>query len=122
MSTFTDVLGRTARRIPEARLLMVMGSDAIPIERVAPGGESARALEAVAAEYTTALRSAVTASADTGLGALQELTVATERMTALIVSITPEYYLFAALQPQALVGRARYALRLASAELAREFV
>jgi hypothetical protein len=43
-------------------------------------------------------------------------------MTALMVGITPEYFLFAALSPGALAGRARFALRMASLALEREFV
>ena len=121
MTAFKEALRRVVERVPEARLVMVMGKDAIPIERLGRADDPSRSLEAVAAEYTTALRSAVSASSDTGLGELRELTVVTQGMTAMIVSITPEYYLFAALSPKALIGRARYALHLASLELAREF-
>ena len=42
-------------------------------------------------------------------------------MTALLVGITPEYFLFAALSPGAF-GRARFALRLAGLSLQHEFV
>ncbi len=51
----------------------------------------------MAAEYTTLLRASVSAAADTGLGDLQELSVVTEKMMALLVAITSEYFLFAAL-------------------------
>ena len=54
-------------------------------------------LEAVAAEYTTLLRASVSAASDTGLGDLRELSVVTEKMMALLVGITREYFLFAAL-------------------------
>ena len=58
-------------------------------------------LEAVAAEYTTLLRASVRRGSDTGLGDLQELTIVTEKMVALLVAITAEYFLFAALSPGA---------------------
>ena len=45
----------------------------------------------------------------------------TEKMTALLVGITAEYFLFAGLAPGALLGRARFALRLAGLALEREF-
>jgi hypothetical protein len=48
--------------------------------------------------------------------------VVTDRMTALLVAITPEYFLFAALAPGALHGRARFALRMAGDGLQQEFV
>ena len=41
--------------------------------------------------------------------------------TAILVAITPEYFLFAALDPGAMAGRARFALRAASFALEREF-
>jgi predicted regulator of Ras-like GTPase activity (Roadblock/LC7/MglB family) len=75
----------------------------------------------VAAEYTTLLRASVSAASDTGLGDLLELSVVTEKMTALLVGITSEYFLFAGLAPGALLGRARFALRIAGLELEREF-
>ena len=43
-------------------------------------------------------------------------------MTALLVAITPEYFLFAALAPGRPAGRARFALRLAGLALQQEFV
>ena len=78
-------------------------------------------LEAVAAEYTTLLRASATTASDTGLGDLRELSVVTEKMTAVIVAITKEYFLFASLAPGALMGRARFALRLATLALEKEF-
>jgi predicted regulator of Ras-like GTPase activity (Roadblock/LC7/MglB family) len=117
---FGEALRAIATRVPETRLVMVMGTDGIPIERLVVDADAS--LEAVAAEYTTLLRAGLTASADTGLGQLQELAIVTDKMTALIVAITAEYFLFAALKPEALVGRARFALRMAGRSLEQEFL
>jgi predicted regulator of Ras-like GTPase activity (Roadblock/LC7/MglB family) len=118
MAIFADTLRQAAARVPEAQVVMLMGTDGIPIDRFVsrPDGN----LEAVAAEFTTLLRASVSASGDTGLGSLQELSVVTERMTILLLGVTEEYFLFAALDPGALLGRARFALRLASFALERE--
>jgi predicted regulator of Ras-like GTPase activity (Roadblock/LC7/MglB family) len=105
--------------VPETQVLILMGTDGIPVEKLVVQPDPN--LEAVAAEYTTLLRASVSAAADTGLGDLLELSVVTERMTALLVGITPEYFLFAGLDPGALVGRARFALRLAGLSLEKEF-
>jgi predicted regulator of Ras-like GTPase activity (Roadblock/LC7/MglB family) len=117
---FAEPLQKVAARVPEMRVLMVMGTDGIPIERLAVRPQAN--MEAVAAEYTTLLRASVSAAADTGLGDLRELCVVTDQMIALLVAITPEYFLFAALAPGAITGRARFALRLAALELEREFL
>ncbi len=120
MSGFADALKQIAARVPESQVLMIMGTDGIPIEKLVLKQDPN--MEAVAAEYTTLLRASVTAAADTGLGALNELAVVTEKMTTLLVGITPDYFLFAALEPGALAGRARFAMRMASLGLEKEFV
>ena len=67
------------------------------------------------------MRASLAAAADTGLGTLQELAVTTERVTTLLVAITGDYFLFASLGPGSVLGRARFALRLAGLSLRREF-
>jgi predicted regulator of Ras-like GTPase activity (Roadblock/LC7/MglB family) len=119
MSAFSEALAAVARRVPETGILMVIGTDGIPVERLVVRPDPN--MEAVAAEHTTLLRASLSAAADTGLGPLQELAITTERMTTLLVAITPEYFLFASLLPGAMTGRARFALRLAGLALRGEF-
>lgn len=119
MATFSEALRTIATKVPETQLVMIMGTDGIPIERLVIRQDAN--LETLAAEYTTLLRSSLAAAAESGLGDLLELAVVTERMTALLVGITREYFLFAALSPGALTGRARFALRLAGLSLQQEF-
>ena len=119
MADFMETLRAVAARVPEAQLLVVMATDGIPVAKLVVRPDPN--LEAVAAEYTTLLRASLSAASDTGLGELQELSIVTEKMTALLTSITPEYFLFAALGPGALTGRARHALRVAGSALEREF-
>ena len=116
---FRAALTRVADRVPETKLLIIMGTDGIPIDKLVRHTDPN--LEAVAAEYTTLLRASLLTAADTGLGDLQELAVVTDKLTAILVGITPDYFLFAALGPGAIAGRARLALRLASLELREEF-
>ena len=119
MTGFADALKTIAARVPETQVLIVMGTDGIPIDKLVVRPQPN--LDAVAAEYTTLLRASLSAAADTGLGDLKELSIVTERMVALLVSITPEYFLFAALAPGAVMGRARFALHSAGLALEREF-
>jgi predicted regulator of Ras-like GTPase activity (Roadblock/LC7/MglB family) len=119
LTAFSDTLKQVAARVPETQVLIVMGTDGIPVEKlvVRPSPN----LEAVAAEYTSLLKSGVAVAGDTGLGELKELAVVTEKMTTVLVAITPEYFLFAGLEPGALLGRARFALRVAGIALEKEF-
>jgi len=116
---FGEALRAISEKVPETRVLMIMGTDGIPIEKLVVRPDPN--VEAVAAEYTTLLRASVSAAADTGLGDLRELWVVTERLVAILVAITGEYFLFAALAPGALAGRARFAMRVAGLGLQREF-
>jgi predicted regulator of Ras-like GTPase activity (Roadblock/LC7/MglB family) len=118
VAAFTEALKRIASQVPETQVLILMGTDGIPIEKLVVRPDPN--LEAVAAEYTGLLRASLTAAADTGLGELKELSVVTERMTALLVAVTPEYFLFSALAPGAITGRARHAMRQAGQALERE--
>lgn len=119
MAPFAEVLRGVASRVPEARVLMVIGTDGIPVAKLL--AEDDPAGEAIAAELTSLLRASLSASEDTGLGALREISVSSERMTTLMTAITPEYFLFASLRPGAVIGRARFALRLACDALVSEF-
>ena len=73
MAAFAEVLRSVAARVPESELLMVIGTDGIPIEKLTVRSDPN--LEAVAAEHTTLLRASLAAAADTGLGSLQELAI-----------------------------------------------
>jgi predicted regulator of Ras-like GTPase activity (Roadblock/LC7/MglB family) len=119
LSTFSEALERIAQRVPETELLMIIGTDGIPIEKLTVRPDPN--LEAVAAEHTTLLRASLSTAADTGLGALKELAVVTERMTTLLVAITPEYFIFLSVAPGAVLGRARFAMRQAGFALQGEF-
>jgi predicted regulator of Ras-like GTPase activity (Roadblock/LC7/MglB family) len=116
---FAEVLSRVSKQVPETRVIMIIGTDGIPIERLVVHHDAH--LETMAAEYTTLLRSSLAAASDTGLGDLEELSIVTEKTTTLIVGITREYFLFAVLAPAALMGRARFYLRVAGNLLEREF-
>ena len=120
MGGFAEALNAIAGKVPEAQLLIIMATDGIPVQKLVVRQDPN--LEAVAAEYTALLRASVSAATDTGLGNLHELTVVTDRMTALLVGITPEYFLFAAFAPETVAGRARFVLRLAGMALEKEFL
>jgi predicted regulator of Ras-like GTPase activity (Roadblock/LC7/MglB family) len=119
VSVFGQELRRVAAKVPEMCAVMIIGSDGIQVEKVVVRPQPN--LDALAAELTTLLRRSLGVAADTGLGDLQELTLLTEGVVAVIRAITPEYFIFAALAPGALVGRARLALRVACLTLASEF-
>lgn len=118
MSEFSQALAGIESRVPELQLAMLLGADGIPIEKWSRG--EATRLETLAAEFTTLLRPSVSAGSDTGLGDLTELLVVTGDLIAVLMGITPGYFLFGAFGPATEVGRARCALRIAAISLRRE--
>jgi predicted regulator of Ras-like GTPase activity (Roadblock/LC7/MglB family) len=119
VASFSDSLRRIAESVPEAQVVMIMGTDGIPIEKLVVRPDPR--LETVAAEYTSLLRASLSVAGASGLGSLTEVCLVTEKMTTLLQGITPEYFLFAALPPGALLGRARFFLRMAGIDLQKEF-
>jgi predicted regulator of Ras-like GTPase activity (Roadblock/LC7/MglB family) len=119
VTAFRDVLEGVRRRVPETQVLMVLGSDGLPIEKlvVNPGVNQ----EVMAAEFARLFRASSSASNDTGVGGLTELELRAGGMDVVMRTLTPEYFLFLALSPGALAGRARFALRLAGLALEGEF-
>lgn len=119
MTVFEDVLQRIASRVPEARFLSITDTDGIEIARraVRPDQDA----DMLATEYTTVLRTVVGMARDHGLGDLRDLQIGTEKMTALLVGITREYYLVALMDPNSVSGRARFNLAMAGLDLEREF-
>lgn len=116
--SFTSALSKIAAKVPETRVLMIVGTDGIPIEKLVREAEPN--LETIAAEYTSLLRMSL--AADTGLGDLHELSIVTTKATTLMVEITRDYFLFALLAPGAIIGRARFMLRVVGATLEGEFL
>lgn len=100
---------------------MIMGTDGIAVERVfsEEGGDTN--MDVAAAEVTSLVRNAQRAGRDTGLGGLREIVVAFETMTLVARLITREYFVVLALAEDGNLGRARFELRKAELDLAREF-
>ncbi len=119
MTPFGQVLRDVARRLPDARALFVMGVDGIPVEKLPV--ESGEGFESLAAEVIALLKSGGIENADTGLGKVRDVTIGGEKLRIVVSAITPEYFLLAALSGNAILGRAKFVLRLAGMEIEKEF-
>jgi predicted regulator of Ras-like GTPase activity (Roadblock/LC7/MglB family) len=119
MTPFGQVLRDAARRLPDARALFVMGVDGIAVEKLLL--ESGESFESLAAEVIALLKSGGIESADTGLGLVRDVTIGGEKVKIVASAITTEYFLLAALSADALLGRAKFVLRLAGMAIEKEF-
>ena len=118
---FADTLTTIANRIEGCAAVMILGIDGIPIERRLQQMNQSLDIEMIATEFTTLVRRSMRTAADTELGELREMVLATAAMTFLVRPITSEYFLLAALTPGGNVGRARFELRKAQLALEIEF-
>src|SRR5262245_37686468 len=108
-------------RIEGGSAAIILGIDGIPIERHVADLDPSFDIDTVATEFTTLLRRSMRTAADTGLGELREMILATEQMTFLLRPITSDYFLLLAVANGGNVGRARFELRKAQLALEEEF-
>lgn len=108
---FLDHLSRISGRIDGALALSLVARDGIPVESVSSDPEID--LEALAAEMVAQARAISDNHRELEVGDVQQLSVTTERVTLMVSSVTPDYYLLLVLGPEGNYGRARFELRRA---------
>jgi predicted regulator of Ras-like GTPase activity (Roadblock/LC7/MglB family) len=101
---------------------LIMGIDGIAVEKVLSEEGRDANLDVAAAEFTSLVRNAQRAGADTGLGSLRELVVAMEDAVIIMRLFSREYFVVLAMRPDGNLGRGRFEMRKAELELAREFI
>jgi len=113
---FLDRLSTIGDRIPGSRALCLVDHDGIPVESVSSASEVD--LDMLAAELIHQMQAIASDHRDLDMGAVEQLTVNTERLTLMVSSVGFGYYLLLALEPDANQGRARFELRRARLALA----
>lgn len=121
MVDFADELTTIANRIEGCAAVMILGIDGIPIERHVQQMNQSLDVDMIAAEFTTLVRRGMRTAADTELGELREMVLATDAVIFLMRPITSEYFLLVALNPGGNIGRARFELRKAQLGMEIEF-
>ena len=108
---FLEQLSRISGRIDGARALSLVARDGMPVESVSSDPEID--LEALAAEMVSQARAISANHRELEVGDVQQLSVTTERVTLMVSTVTPDYYLLLVLGPEGNYGRARFELRRA---------
>jgi predicted regulator of Ras-like GTPase activity (Roadblock/LC7/MglB family) len=118
--SFKSVLEGIGRRIDGVLGVAVIGDDGIIVDRCAtdPAFDS----ELASVEYVASCRDLRRASESLDAGPLEEVTIVSEKTTALLRTISPGYFLILLMKPGQSVGRGRYEMKKASYELAPEFL
>ena len=115
---FLEQLSRINNRIEGALALSLIAKDGIPVESVSSDPDLD--LDVLAAELTSQVRAISHNHRDMAVGEVQQLAVTTDRLTLMVSSVTPEYFLLLVLGPEGNYGRARFELRRARLLLEKE--
>jgi predicted regulator of Ras-like GTPase activity (Roadblock/LC7/MglB family) len=108
---FLDHLSRISNSIEGAVALTLVARDGMRVESVSSDPDLD--LDVLAAEMIAQARAISENHRELEAGALQSLSVATDRFTLLVSSVAADYYLLLVLGPEGNQGRARFELRRA---------
>lgn len=100
--------------------IVVLDSDGLVVDKVIRGEEEKT--ENLAVECINLIKETRLLTLNPHVGALEELTLQTERMRFILRAITPEYFLVLLMKPQGLAGLARYQLAKSRFKVEKELL
>lgn len=118
--SFVDQLQAVVSQVDGALACSIMGFDGIAVEthQVADAGDLD--LGAACVEFATILTHLKTAAEQLRAGEVSEVSINTEKVTAVLRPLSSEYFLVLALRPDGNFGKGRYALRVAAPKVRAE--
>lgn len=118
---FKEVLARVGCDLPGCRGAALIGLDGIVIEQwTSPSEDGALSMEPVAAEVTSVIKAARSASRNTNGSRLNELTMKTSGWSGIVRAVRGDCFLVLVTSPEALLGRSRYIVERAVPLIERE--
>jgi hypothetical protein len=119
--SFRDHIQRIVDQTPGAIACSIMGFDGIAIDSYDVGGAEVD-VQILFTEYASVAHQVRRAFEDptSSVGAMSEMSVSSGKFISIVRPITGEYFVAAVLKPDALVGKARYLLRVAAPKIAAE--
>ena len=118
---FRDHIQRVVDHIPGAVACSIMGFDGIAIDSYEVGGAEID-IQTLFTEYASVAHQVRRAFAEPSslVGTLSEMVFTSDNFTTVVRTITEEYFVAAVMKPSALMGKARYLLRVAAPKIASE--
>ena len=117
--SFRDHLQEVCSNVEGAVACSLIGVDGIEVETVVTG-DAGVDLAPVLVEYSGILRSARDAAAAQQAGDVTEVSIATDRLVAVARSVSRDYFMVVALNPEGNCGKARYLLRITAPKVRSE--
>ena len=109
---FDDATREFVNSVPGAVACSIMGFDGLPIATHEMRGGNVDT-DALLTEYTSVAAELLRIGRENpGLGELEEVTIGHGELTFIMRAVTSEHFVAGVVGPDAIVGRARYALRM----------
>ena len=118
--SFRQHLQAVCDEVEGAVACSLMAVDGIEVETHLAAADAALDLKSLLVEYSGLFRTAADAAQSNQAGGLDELSVSTERLTAVARAVSPEYFIVVALRPGGNHGKARYLLRVTAPKVRAE--
>ncbi|MBI2375446.1 MAG: hypothetical protein HYV07_15730 [Deltaproteobacteria bacterium] len=120
---FQKHLQTIADSVEGSMFATLMGYDGVAVaeHQVQPReGETPIDVAALLVEFTTVLGQVARSAQSVDAGALEELSVKSQRLTTIIRPVTPEYFLAMAIRPDGNAGKGRYFLRVSAPKIQQD--
>ena len=117
---FREHLQEVVQRVDGAVACSLMGVDGIEVDTHLVDGAGPVDVRNLLIEYSSLFRFAREAAEAHQGGEVSELSIQTDRLTAVARLVTPEYFMVVAILPEGNFGKARYMLRITSPKLKAE--
>ena len=118
--SFREHLEEVCRSVDGAVACSLMGVDGIEVDTHLADGGGVDDVKSLLVEYSGVLRSAREAAEAHEAGGVAELAIATDKLVAVVRTVSPEYFMVVALTPDGNIGKARYLLRVTAPKLMAE--
>jgi len=111
------VLDSIRERVDGTLAVSLIGLDGIPVDGINPGRVP---LEVMTAEFSSFIKSIRSSTPELNTGQVLQFSLVTEKYTAFVSAVTPEYYVVLVTAPDGNYGRARFELARAKQLLDKE--
>lgn len=119
---FREHIQRVVEQVPGALACAIMGFDGISIDSYEVGGAEVD-ITTLFTEYASVahqVRRAFEDPTSAAGGSISELTLSSPKFVTVVRPISSEYFVAAVMSPSAMMGKARYLLRIAAPKLVKE--
>lgn len=114
---FRTILQDIQQRVDGAIAVSLIGLDGIAIESIKTNGVP---LDVMGAEFGGFVKSIRLSNTELNTGDVLQFSIVTEKYTAFLSAVTPEYYVLLVMKPDGNYGRARFELARAKQLLRNE--